>query len=149
MDAKGVKAELAAVVDSFVASVATLDDCEQYKGLRAATQHSVKMAMDSFLGAQAKHIQESREVLFVRKYGQPSELVRKQYVKLLEGNSRNDGHQHRVSVAGYNARGAHHWGLKPEAYSFCKPDERILAAFAVTEEWCAIEEKPHFEHWGN
>lgn len=143
------RARVNEIVDTHVEQTGALDDRADYYNVATATKLAIEKATRAFCEAQVAEVTESPEVLFVRKYGQPSELVREQYIKLLEDNSRNDSVQHRVRVDGYNRKGAHHKGLKPEAYSFCKPDERILAAFAVTGARCEIEEEVHFEHWGN
>jgi len=149
MTPEELKTEVARIIDDHVAAVQKLDTREKYADVTTTTSMAITKAIKAFCAAQAAEITESHEVLFVRKYGQPSELVREQYIKLLEDNSRNDSTQHRVMVDGYNRRGAHHKGLKPEAYAFCKPDERVKAAFAVIDARCEIEEKTHFEHWGN
>jgi hypothetical protein len=149
MTPEELKAAVSAAITAHVEAVAGLDSRAGYFNLKRATQKTISEAVAAFCDAQASEIAESREVLFIGKYGQASELVRAQYIKLLEDNSRNDSMQHTVWVAGYNARGAHHWGLRPEAYSFCKPDERIKAAFAVIDAPCMIEEKPHSEQWAN
>jgi len=136
------KSQVNEIVDAHIEKTRAFDTRKDYHKITKATTLAIQQATDAFCEAQVVEVTETREVLFVREYGQPSELVREQYIKLLEDNSVDSyeiGLQ--VWVKGYNRRKTRHLGLKPEAYRVCKPDERILSAFAVINERCEIDEK--------
>lgn len=112
-------------------------------------QRAVASIIRTYASKIRDTVRESDEVLFVRKYRQPSEVVRAEYVARLEANSFQGGTGHDVRVTGYNARGAHHWVLRCGSYAHCQPTERELDAFRVIRGQCEIAPKPHTERWGN
>jgi hypothetical protein len=92
--------------------------------------------------------QAAQEESFEKIYGKHPEIVRKEYLDLVERCSYQGGMGHTVRVPGYSGH-RHHWVLHPKHYKVCKPTMLVIEAYATIGQKVSIAPKPHQEIWGN
>lgn len=143
-----IKSQLCAAIDAHVAAGEHLQAAD-YRTLADRTCTSILASLKAFMVDQEEDIVICDEDKYVLTYRQPSAVVRAEYIDMLEANSCQGSYIHTVRVHGYNAGKRHHWGLKPGAYTLCKPDTRVMDAFAVIGAACFVAEETHREIWGN